>query len=49
MGKAVISFSWAVCHVRSYFPKQGLNPHSLRWMYRVLTTGAPGKSQVVTS
>ena len=28
-------------------PDQGLNPHPLHWKHRVLTTGHPGKSQVI--
>ena len=30
-------------------PDQGLNPHPLHWKSRVLTAGAPGKCQNVTS
>ena len=29
----------------SYFPDRGLNPCTLHWKHRVLTTGPPGKSQ----
>ena len=31
-------------HVGSLFPDQGLNPRSLHWKSRILTTGPPRKS-----
>ena len=34
----------AMCHMRSQFPYQGLNPCSLQWKHGVLTPGPPGKS-----
>ena len=35
-------------HVGSSFSNQGLNPSSLQWKHRVLTTGLPGNSQEST-
>ena len=32
-------------HVGFQLPNHGLNPHSLHWKFRVLTTGPQGKSQ----
>ena len=37
-------FFSAVCQVGSSLPNQGLNPYTLHWKHRVLTTGLPGKN-----
>ena len=37
-------FFSAVCQVGSSLPNQGLNPYTLHWKHRVLTTGLPGQS-----
>ena len=37
-------FGRTVQHMGSYFPNQGLNPHTLQWKHRVLPTGQPGNS-----
>ena len=39
-------FFFAMQHVGSLFPNQGLNPRPLYWKLRVLTTGLPGRSQM---
>lgn len=41
-----ILFLLAVWHVRSLFPRPGLEPHPLQGKHRVLTTGPLEKSQV---
>ena len=38
-------FGHVTRHVGSQFPTHRLNPHSLHWKQRVLTTRLPGKSQ----
>ena len=35
-------FDYSTQHVGSQFPIQGLNPHSLQWKCKALTTGPPG-------
>ena len=40
----IIVFGYAVCHVGSYFPSQGLNLCPLEWKCGTLTTGPPGHS-----
>ena len=35
-------------HVGSQFSSRGLNPCSTHWKHRVLTTGRPGKSLIVS-
>ena len=39
-------FGHAIQHVKSYYPNQGSNPHTLYLKYRVLASGPPGKSHI---
>ena len=39
----IIIFCHSMWHTGSLFPNQGLNPCSMHWEYRVLTTGPLGK------
>ena len=47
LNSACSFFGCAFQHVRSQFLDQESNQHSLHWELRVLTTGPPGKSQIV--
>ena len=45
----IVFFLLAAQHVGSQFPNLGLNPRPMQWKHGVLTTGPPGKSQIVNA